>query len=181
MSKDRQWDMPRRAEHCSQCEREFAIGEPFHACLYAGPDGFQRRDYCQDCPIPEAPAALATWRTARPAPANPRVQPFDRETLYTFFTRLEDATAAEQLEFRFVLALLLWRKKVLKLDRSITDDDGELWLFAATHVDAEHRVRRPELDEARLEDLSTQLEALLAGHGSVATRTIPPVEEDIDA
>ncbi len=80
---------------------------------------------------------------------------------------------ASQVQLRFILALLLWRKRVLKLERTLALDGHEVWEFSAARTGTVHRVPRPALEEAQLEQLSGQVEQLLAGqtgeweHGAV--------------
>lgn len=156
------WSMPGRGETCAACQRAFEIGETFRAFLYETDGGYERRDYCLDCQPAEEPAALGSWSTRRPELAVKKVQPFDREAIYGFFERLEDAREPNQLQFRFVLALLLWRKKVLRLERTVKEGGREVWEFLTARTGAGHRVQRPDLDEEQLEQLSVQLEQLLA-------------------
>lgn len=157
-----EWNMPRQSPSCCACEREFEVGEAFGAFLYTAPGGFERRDYCAAC-APADDAALAHWKTRRPAPSTRRAPAFDRETVFTFFSRLDDPDTPDKLQFRFVLALLLWRKKVLRFAETITDREGELWRFETPTGGQRYDVRRPELDETQIERLSAQLEQLLAG------------------
>lgn len=158
-----EWNMPRRTEACAGCQRGFEFGETFQAFLYEVADGYERRDYCAACQPPEVPAAVGVWKTRRPEPASRAVRPFDREAIYAFFERLEDAVEPQKVQLRFVLALLLWRKRVLKLERTAQLDDRDTWEFTAPRTGTLHRVARPELDEEELERLSEQLEHLLAG------------------
>lgn len=172
--------MPRRTEHCSACGHAFEIGEPFQACLYATPDGYARQDYCLDCPPPAEPEPIGVWQTRVPEPAPRRVHVFDREAIYGFFTRLEDAAAPEQVQFRFVLALLLWRKKALKLERTVSAPEGEAWEFLTPRTGTLHRVLRPALDEEQLERLSDELERVLAGQPGQLGLVIPDGDEEPD-
>jgi hypothetical protein len=157
-----EWNMPRRADQCSACGHVFEIGETFEARLYAAQGDYQRRDFCLNCPAPTDPVAIGTWRTHRPEPAAKRAQAFDREAIYGFFQRFEDAHDPERVQFRFVLALLLWRKKVLKLEQTGAVDGHEVWDFLMPRTGTAHRVTRPALDEDQLERLSSQLEQILA-------------------
>jgi hypothetical protein len=157
------WQMPRRAEACAACRRGFEPGEAIRAYLYEFPEGYERRDYCANCRPPDEPFAIGSWRTRRPEPTGRRRPSFDREAIYRFFERLEDADTPQKQRLRFVLALLLWRKKVLKLDRSDTRDEIEVWQFVAPRTGETHTVQRPELDEEQLERLGAQLERLLVG------------------
>jgi len=158
-----EWNMPRRTDACAGCGRAFEFGETFQAFLYELDGSYTRRDYCTACQPPAVPAAVGAWKTRRPAPAPRAVRPFDREAILAFFERLEDAVAAQQVQLRFVLALLLWRKKALKLERTAQLNGRETWEFTAPRTGTLHRVVRPELDEEELERLSEQLEHLLAG------------------
>lgn len=157
------WQMPRRGEACLVCKHAFEPGETIQAYLYESPKGYERRDYCVNCQPPDEPAAMGCWRTRRPEPATKKVRPFDREAIYGFFERLEDADTPEKRQLRFVLALLLWRKKVLQLARSETSGASEVWHFVVSRSGESHAVERPDLDEDQLERLGAQLEQLLAG------------------
>lgn len=160
-----EWNTPRRTEACAGCQRPFEPGQPFRAFLYQSAETYTRHDYCDACAPPPEPAPVGMWRTRRPSPSAPAAPVFDREAIYRFFERLEDDQAASAVQFRFVLSLLLWRKKALKLERTATFDNREVWEFATPGGGPLHRVVRPELDEAQLENLSNQVEQLLSGAG----------------
>ena len=81
--------------------------------------------------------------------------------MYEFFRRLEADPRPDQIQFRFVLALLLWRKHVMKLGRTLTIGEREEWEFSIPGSGEVHRVARPDLAEYELERLSGQLEQLL--------------------
>lgn len=157
------WSMPRRAEVCAACQHPFEVGESHLAAIYDCPTGYERTDVCLDCPADASRTPLATWRSRRPAPSHPRSQPFDRQAIFGFFERLESSTSPQQIQFRFLLGLLLWRKKVLRLDTSSTNGAQESWEYVLVGQDRRFTVIRPDLDEAQLEDLSAQLESVLAG------------------
>lgn len=157
------WQMPRRAENCVGCAKSFEVGDAIRVALYESAAGYERRDFCATCPPPVEPAPLAVWRTRRPTPSTRPAQAFDREAIFGFFQRLTDSTEAAHIQFRFVLALLLWRKRVLKFTETKLAGDGEIWRFATLRGDQTFDVTKPDLDEDQIERLSAQLEDLLAG------------------
>jgi len=169
----RDWNMPRATGGCIACGQPFEVGQPFLACLYETESGYERRDYCPGCPPPTDPPPLGQWKTQRPEPAARRSPPFDREAVYAFFDRLEDSDRPEHVQFRFVLALLLWRKKVLKLEHAADDATPAVWEFREPRTDRRRRVLRPDLADDELERLSGQLEALLAGGTATADFVVP--------
>ena len=155
------WQMPRPGTACASCAHAFEPGETFRACLFEADAGYQRRDYCANCDPPAEPPRLATWQTRRPVPTSKKLRPFDRAAMYEFFRRLEADPRPDQIQFRFVLALLLWRKHVMKLGRTLTIGEREEWEFSIPGSGEVHRVARPDLAEDELERLSGQLEQLL--------------------
>jgi hypothetical protein len=172
--------MPRLGDLCAGCQHGFEVGEMLLAHLYATPEGYVRRDYCCRCQPPETPSPVGVWRTRRPEPNARKAATFDPEAIYSFFERLEDARDRPQIQLRFVLALLLWRKKVLKLDRTVTTGDGEVWRFTAAGAGTLHHVLRPELDEPELERLSGQLEQLLMGQPEGPGGLVAAIDGEVD-
>jgi hypothetical protein len=162
------WQMPRRNDACAGCGRAFEVGQPLQAFLYESRAGYERRDYCLGCQPADQPEPLGIWRTQRPAPPTRKAQPFDREAVYALFQRLEDEEEPEKIRLRFVLALLLWRKKVLKFEGSEAVGGQETWQFSVPRTDETHHVPRPALDEEQVEWLSAQLERALAGRPDAA-------------
>lgn len=159
-----EWHLSRRSDHCVGCNAALAAGSIYHAYLYEQGDNYDRRDYCTGCEPPADPPAVGFWRARRPAAGHVQSSAiaFDREAVFAFFQRLGDADTSQQRQFRFVLALLLWRKKVLKLVETTPVDGGEVWRFVAPHVSEEYRVDRPDLSDDDATRLSTQVEALLS-------------------
>ncbi len=155
-----EWKMPRRSERCVGCETAFEVGDVIFVSLYETADeGYERRDTCENCVIPDDPQRIGSWRTRRPEPSTPRTRPFDREALLGFFDRLAEPETLAQVQFRFVLALFLWRKKAIEFETSRPTDAGETWVF--TQGERRIELERPPLDEDEVERLSLQLEELM--------------------
>lgn len=163
MSQD--WQMPRRGEACSACQAHFEHGTHFNDYLFETNAGYERRDFCLTCAPPAEPLPIGHWRTRRPMPMVRRAAAFDREAVFGFFQRLHSAAEPHQVQFRFVLALLLWRKKVLKFVETLATESGEAWKFIQPQSQETYDVQRPELDEEEIDRLSRQLEDLLASGG----------------
>jgi hypothetical protein len=169
------WNTPRRTEQCAACAHAFDVGETFQTCLYEAPEGYERRDFCLACPVPDTPPAIGAWRTRRPEPAGRNPLVFDKAAMYKLFQRLEGDDDPQRLRLRFVLGLLLWRKRTLKLEHTTRQDEGEVWHYGVPRADTTHAVLRPELSEDELESLSTQLEQLMDG----AVADLDPVTAEL--
>lgn len=158
-----EWQMSRRSDHCLSCAAALGAGAVYRAYLYESAQGYERRDYCDVCTPPADPAPVGFWRGRRPVSTDSAsAAPFDREAVFAFFQRLSDDTP-ERRQFRFVLALLLWRKKVLKLESADSGANGETWRFVAPHVGESYAVERPDLSDDDATRLSADVERLIAG------------------
>ena len=156
-----EWNIPPRAEQCAACGRAFEDGQTIRACIHAADGGFARTDVCENCPIPEDLEPLGLWRTRFRLPQSDPKPQFDRGGLLELLAETAETSDPQSLKFRFVLALLLWRKKALRLIDTRRSGGAELWDFAEPKTGTRHRVVRPELTEDDLARLSAQLEALL--------------------
>ncbi|MEM9252790.1 MAG: hypothetical protein AAGB29_10615 [Planctomycetota bacterium] len=98
----------------------------------------------------------------------------DDAALMVLLERLADAESEERLAFRFVLALILLRKKLLRHDRTDSRDDGRWWVFTPKADVSKGilgrwsdkrtiEVRDAELDEAAIEAVTEQLGEVLEG------------------
>jgi len=158
-----EWQMPPSTGQCAAGDRAFEPGDAFRAYLFATPGGYERRDYCLACAPPAGEAPIASWKARHAAPSAPRRRALDVETVYALFEGLAADGPPQQRQLRFVLALLLWRRRVLKLTDTVQEGEQEHWRFAAPSRGDLHVVERPPLAEEEIERLSAQLESLISG------------------
>jgi len=177
---------------CKLCASEVPCEGAYFSAILLEDGGFRRSNYCVSCwgAGPPAGEVFAFWRTRRPPlPTDkPRRVRFDPAVIFEFFRRLEApapavegqsapgllSDPAERDELRFVLALLLVRKKVLDF-RSSGMKDGAEWLqldlrgVPEAPADAPetpaprktHWVRNPQLADSELERVKLRIGELL--------------------
>jgi hypothetical protein len=117
--------------------------------------------------------AFCWWKTRVPAAGEVKQKLLiDNSALMQLLERLADAEGDERLAFRFVLALILLRKKLLRHDRTDRRGDGAWWVFTPK-ADASKgplgrwsdkrviEVRDAELDEAAVVAVTEQLGEVL--------------------
>ena len=85
----------------------------------------------------------------------------DDQMLMAFFERLGKETEQEKINFRFVLALILMRKRILKYDETKNVDDQELWRLRIVGEKQIVELTNPHLDEEQIEQLSSQIGEIL--------------------
>jgi len=120
---------------------------------------------CWDDPAREPiAAALGQWRTAVSVREPTKKLFVDDDLLMNFFQRLADDPQPARQRFRFVLALVLMRKRLLTYVKSVKDDDGEeTWHVRQRGTGDIHEVTDPHLDEDQIAEISEQLSDILQG------------------
>lgn len=140
-------------------------------------DGFDRRDYSVDAweqgIRPER--LFSFWRTTVATPETRRRLLVDDEVLLDLFERLADDERPQRVAFRFVLGLILMRKRRLKFvgRRPAPAGDGggaepatEHWLMlprGATEGMPPFEVANPQLGDEDVRELTAQLGEILHG------------------
>ena len=196
------YEIPRTSGVCVSTGRELVPGEPYYAALVDLPDdqpsdGEENKDKAGEalralglCRIDVSPEAweegfrpdgmFGYWKSTVPEANQKKKMFIDDAVLMNLLERLADATEPERLAFRYVLALILMRKKLLRYDGNETrtaEVDGEpveqTWwkltpkldlakgMMGKWHPDIRLVVLDPKLDESRIEQVMQQLGDIL--------------------
>ena len=174
----------RSTGRCAVTDRELVPGEAcFTALVRPIPDPeapasdrpvFDRLDFDPDHWEPARQSGdlddrlLCWWRTEVPEPGGRRNLFVDDETLVDLFARLEEEADESRLAFRFVLGLILLRRRKLRVvDRSREGED-DVWRFKKVGGgdDAPNwSVADPRLSEDDAEAIADQLSTILSDEG----------------
>lgn len=156
------WEIKKTLGQCYETGREFALGEQYYAALVEIETGqLERRDYSADCWERDKPAVYCFWKTKMPDSQQKKKLFIDDEMLMAFFERLTEETEQEKVNFRFVLTLVLMRKRKLKYESSDIKDGAEIWTLRITGGDQRVQVVNPNLTEDEIEQLSSQMGQIL--------------------
>ncbi len=156
------WEIKKTLGQCYETGREFALGEQYYAALVEIETGqLERRDYSADCWQRDKPAVYCFWKTKMPDSPQKKKLFIDDEMLMAFFERLAEETEQEKVNFRFVLTLVLMRKRKLKYESSDIKDGAEIWTLRITGGDQRVQVVNPNLTEDEIEQLSSQMGQIL--------------------
>jgi hypothetical protein len=158
-----QWEVQRSTGKCAGTGRELLPGEEYYAALLDKGDTFERCDFCVEYWEQEKPEVYSYWKTMVPLPNQKKKLFVDDEILINFFKRLEDEEEPIKIHFRFVLALILMRKKILKYEDSRREPDKEIWKMRFVKETEVHEVINPLLDDQQIEQVSHELSSILHG------------------
>jgi len=156
-----EWEIDKPLGHCYGTGRKIEYDEEYYGALVETDEGLERRDFCADYWQEQKPNAFCFWKSKLPHPDQKKQIFVDDEMLMAFFERLGQETGQEKINFRFVLTLVLMRKRRLKYDSSETRADKEIWRLRITGENQFVEVVNPHLDEEQIEQLSSQIGEIL--------------------
>lgn len=156
-----EWEIDKPLGHCYGTGKKIGYGEEYFATLVETEEGLKRRDFCADYWQGKKPEVFCYWKTKLPQPDQKKHIFVDNEMLMAFFERLAEETGQEKINFRFVLTLILMRKRRLKYDSSRIEGDKEIWRLKIAGENQFVEVINPHLNEQQIEELSTQLSQIL--------------------
>jgi len=159
-----EWEVDKPLGQCYGTGRKIEPGEEYFGALIEIEEGLQRRDFCADYWESEKPSVFCYWKSKLPRSDEKKRIFVDDNMLMAFFERLENETEQEKVNFRFVLALILMRKRLLKYDATRDKDDKEIWrLRIVGDKSSGNRVEviNPHLDEEQVSQLSSQIGQIL--------------------
>jgi hypothetical protein len=156
-----EWVIDKPLGQCSATGRQIQPGEEYYATLVETEQGFARRDFSTEAWTQQKPEVFCYWKTKLPTPDQKKQVFVDEDMLMAFFERLAVETEQEKINFRFVLALVLMRKRRLKYDSSKNDDGKDIWRLRITGSQDFVDVVNPNLDESQIAQLTSQIGQIL--------------------
>jgi hypothetical protein len=175
------YEVARPTGRCAFTSRPLAPHEPYMATLVEEGDLLRRVDVSMDAwnegRRPEH--MLGYWRAVTPEPDAKKKMFVDDEVLMNLLERLGDADQPQRVAFRFVLALILMRKKLVRYDRTERrpgagpDGSPQDWWVLTPKADLSKgplgrwdegrviEVLDPHLDEAGVRAVTDQLSEIL--------------------
>jgi hypothetical protein len=160
------WSIQSRSHACAVSGRTFAEGENFYTLLFDETTGFRREDWSEEAfkarPA-EAPAPFSFWRTRYVPPAPPPPEPLGKQTAEDLLRRYMDEQTPQHGNARYLLAVMLERKRLLKEIEVKRSDDGRLTrIYEHVKTGEVFVVPDPQLRLDQLAAVQSELAGLLA-------------------
>ena len=116
-------DVPKLSKTCSATHRELKPGEAFFSVLFEESGGVRRLDYAAENWTGPPPNASGWWKSTVPAANEKKVKLAPNEILLELFDQL--ANQPDKIDVRYVLALLLIRRRLFRYEREEEAETGE--------------------------------------------------------
>jgi len=149
---------------CHLCSRQILPGEKLFAALRETPATLERLDICPACCEKfDRSGLLGFWQTTMPQPTAKGPVFVDDDLLCDLFERLSGAPEPAKINFRFVLGLILMRKRRIVYESSRVQDGREIWCVRLKGRQDTLDLVDPKLDEQQVAEVSSQLGEILSG------------------
>jgi hypothetical protein len=135
---------------CCVSGREIQPGEHYYSVLLEEDGKFVRKDYSVEAWHGAPEGAFSFWRGRLAVSQDRRRLPIDDEMLMECFERLEGQLEPSRLGFRYVVALLLMRRRRLRFERTEQDGSQEVLWMRCTRSGVSHAVVNPGLTDEEL-------------------------------
>ena len=157
------YDVARPHGRCLVSNRTIEPGEKFMAALRETPQGFERIDVSiESWDQFDRSNVLAFWQAVMPRAEAKKRLFVDDTVLCELFERLNDTTEPVKLNFRFVLGLILMRKRLVIYESTRSEPDRETWRVRLKGRDDSIDLLNPRLNEQQIVEVSQQLNQVLS-------------------
>ena len=142
---------------CAVTGRELKPGERYYTALLEDGEQFLRRDYSQEAWQGPPEGAFSFWTGRVPPPQHEPRPRFDDDLLEECFHRLDGQTDPGRINFRYVVALLLIRRRKFKLEQDVSDGGVATMLVKCVRTGERHTVVNPQLGEDEMAQVQDEV------------------------
>jgi hypothetical protein len=154
------FDVQRCSRRCAVTGRELSPGETYYSALIPAGANVERRDYSSGAWAGPPDEALGWWKSQVPTAETKKAAWAPNDVMLELFDELSEAP--DRADMRYVLALLLIRRRVLRLEETERDKQGhETLLVYCPRRQADYRVSVVMPDGERAERIQQTLGQLL--------------------
>lgn len=141
------YQIQENTRRCAATGRELRPGERFFSVLLDENGRFVRQDYSGEAWQGPPPGAFSFWCGRVPARDDSRKPRIDDELLVDCFQRLEGQAEPAKVNFRYVVALLLMRRKRFKFEEARKQNGQEILCLRCARSRTQYQVVNPGLTE----------------------------------
>ena len=154
------YEVQHSSRRCSISDREFAPGETYYSAIVAEGAEVIRHDYAADAWQGPPTDAIGWWKSQIPSRSETKKHWAPNDVMLQFWDEL--AAQPERQDMRYVLTLLLVRRRVFRLEEEKFDDRGrEVLVVACPRREATYEIPAVTPEPARIDQIQEELAALL--------------------
>jgi hypothetical protein len=165
-----EWEIKARSHRCARTNEPFRDGAYIYTLLFRERIGFRREDISEKAwrELKDASSLFSFWKAKYEAPPPRPPESMPKESTEELLRRLIRDERPDQLNARYVLAVMLERKKILK-QVDVRETSDEKWLIYEHAKSGEaFIIVDPRLRLDQIDAVQQELMDLLAQGGRIA-------------
>jgi hypothetical protein len=172
------WSLQSRGHQCTATERPFDDGEYFYTLLFDEKTGYRREDLSEEAykaRASDAPQPFSFWRSKYTVPPPPTPEPLAKQTAEDLLRSYMAESTPRHANARYLLAVMLERKRILKEIETKRTDGGSLIRVYENGKSGEvFVIPDPELKLAEIEQVQMEVASLLSPAAAAAAMAASP-------
>ena len=169
-----------RGHQCHECEQPLAGGADCHTVLAHEHHEYSRRDLCDACwekgaGLADHKGFISHWQGTYEVPPPEPPEAIQKATAEGLLRKLLETGDRRWREASYILAVMLERKRILKVREEIREGEGRVFVYEQPKTGDIFTIPDPALKMEELEQVQTEVAALLEHGLPVEGQAWPPV------
>jgi hypothetical protein len=182
MAINENWNIKGRGHECSHTGKKFSEGDHFYTALFEDPQTgeLSRRDFCPAAwqELSDTLQPFSFWRSKyEPPESHGKPEVMQKESAETLLRRLVEEDSPLTENTRYVLAVMLERKKTLKQTAVRETEDSTFLIYENVKSGEVLIIRDPDLKLWEIEPVQREVSRLLGGDSHGAESPSPAAPE----
>ncbi|MBV9645601.1 MAG: hypothetical protein JO334_18745 [Verrucomicrobia bacterium] len=158
-----EWEIKVRSRHCARTQEAFGNGATIYTLLFRDRAGFRREDVSEQTwqEIKGSVAPFSFWKSKFQAPPPAPAEPMPKQSVEELLRRLVVEDLPKHLDARYVLAVLLERKRTLKQVAIRESAEEKVLIYEHVATGEVFIVPDPQLKLDQLDSVQQQIYSLL--------------------
>jgi hypothetical protein len=159
-----EWQIKSRAHECARTQARFFEGDTIYTLLFRDDSGFRREDISEEAwhSCMESVQPFSFWKSSYEYPPPPPPEPLPKESVETHLRQLIHEDRPEKTNARYILALMLERKKTLKQVDVRETGDERILIYEHAKTGEVFLILDPKLRLDQLDAVQTEVYAFLS-------------------
>ena len=159
------FEVQRFTRVCAETAAELKPGETFYSYLIRDGSQTARKDVSATAWTGPPDDCLGWWKSEVPDPKSKKVHWAPHDVMLHYFAETEGKP--DQLDVRYILSLLMIRRRIFRLEETETSDEGqETLVLYCSRNETEYHVPVVDIDSERAVQVQGLISQLLVDAGS---------------
>ena len=175
-----EWNIQSRAHSCQSCGRPFADKQHYHTLLSDEKAEFHRIDVCPQCweqqyseGASDRKGFISHWQGVYEDPPAAPADPIQKENAESLLRKVIDSNDPKYGPAAYILAVMLERKRVLKVKEQFTRDGHRVFIYEQPKTGDVFTITDPGLQLNQLDSVQRDVAALLENGFLPASQSSP--------